>query len=304
MSSVSGVIPATSSVLVGIDAGGSSTRARAMAHARIVHEGQGGPGNPVATGEPALSASYAAAVAGCPPAGHVAACVSGAASPEQQARVAAVLVRLLPGAEVVVHPDYVAAMAAAPADADLVVIAGTGSLACSRTDDGGYATSGGRGWIVGDSGSAARLGRAALEWYCDAPEAASPEFAAAVAREVGSADWRSIVRALSAASSPGALLARAAPLLTCAAEHGAGWARDRLGAEMTALAELAARHAIRHLPQGRELSVALSGGVWASELAQTAFTAALSQRQPGARISRCTLSPLDGALRLAESMSR
>jgi glucosamine kinase len=303
MSTVSSKARAMRPVIVGIDAGGSSTRARAMAHGRVVHDGTGGPGNPVGSAEQTLEASYAAALAGCPAPDHVAACVSGAAGPEQRARITRLLAGLLPGAAVQVLPDYVAAAIAAPAGADLVVIAGTGSLVCSRTPDGSYQTSGGRGWIVGDRGSAASLGRALLEWFSDDPGSAGARIAVAVERQLGSADWRAIVRCLSTATSPAALLARAAPVLTCAAEHGASWASELLDQEMAALAGLAGRHIKRHLA-GREVTrVALSGGVWNSAAAESSFTAAMKRAHPGLEVTRSRLSPLDGALRLAETMA-
>jgi hypothetical protein len=66
--------------------GGSSTRARAACHGVVVFEGSGGPGNPLATDEDTLQASYAAALAGCPDPSYVVACVSGAGSRDQQVR--------------------------------------------------------------------------------------------------------------------------------------------------------------------------------------------------------------------------
>jgi hypothetical protein len=54
-------------VVGGIDAGGSSTWARAVDRGVVVHEGIGGPGNPIAADRQALRASYGAALAGCPP---------------------------------------------------------------------------------------------------------------------------------------------------------------------------------------------------------------------------------------------
>src|SRR6185437_17111265 len=59
-------------VIVGIDAGGSSTRVRAQAGSVLVFEGAGGPGNPVMTGPETVRASYHAALGGCPAASRVA----------------------------------------------------------------------------------------------------------------------------------------------------------------------------------------------------------------------------------------
>lgn len=176
-------------------------------------------------------------------------------------------------------------------------------MVCSRTPDGDCVTSGGRGWILGDFGSAARLGRSALEWFCDDPAAASPEFNADAGSLLGTSDWRNVVSALHATPSPAAFLASAAPLLTRAVARGERWAAMRLEAEMSTLAAMAARHIERHLHGQKTTHVALSGGVWHSPEAASCFTAAMTLTKPGSVIVRSSLSPLDGAVRLAESMA-
>jgi glucosamine kinase len=286
-------------VVLGIDAGGSGTRARAVRRGTVVHEGAGGPGNPVMAGQEIIQASYQAALDGCPAAGRVAACVSGGGGAAQRAQIADLLGSRFPDAVVHVAPDYVAAFLAAPPGSDVCVVAGTGSVVCSRAADGGLAVSGGRGWILGDHGGAARLGRAALEHYvsgaCDVP--------AAVRQIFGDGDWRAIVTAVHALPNPAPLLARAAPLLTAAAESGQSWAVEHLEAEMTALAGTAARHIEQHLDGTAGVRVALSGGVWASPAARSAVTAALERlsRRPPA-VTRSLADPLDGAILLAGSL--
>lgn len=293
---------AQDAVVIGIDAGGSATRARAVARGQVLPDGKGGPGNPLATDSQTLSASYAAALANYPEPDYIAACVSGTENPQQRIRISELLNTIFPNAVVQVHPDYVAAVMAAPADADLVVIAGTGSVVCSRTPEGDYVTSGGAGWILSDFGSAARLGRSALEWFCDDPAGASPEFSADIGSLLGSSDCRNVLSALSATPSPPAFLASAAPLLTRAVARGERWAAVRLQREMSTLAATAARHIERHLHQQEITRVALSGGVWRSPEAETCFTAAMTRTRPGTVIVRSSLSPLDGAVRLADSM--
>lgn len=296
--------PGPRSVAVGIDAGGSSIRVRAVSDGQVLFNGAGGPGNPLSVDEATLKANFAAAVSGCPAADRVAACVSGTGSHERRVQVCGMLTDFFPGAAVTVFPDYVAALSAAPAGSDVVVIAGTGSLVCSGSLAGVHAVSGGRGWILGDHGSASRLGRAALEWYCADPEAAPPDFAAAVERATGLRAWRSIVRAVSASASPAALLAQAAPLLTRAAQEGMAWAVASLDAEMTALAVTTLRHIDRHLAGREDVRVALSGGVWTSSIARQSFAAALTRvAERRVIVQRSKLSPLDGAVRLAMSVN-
>jgi len=170
--------------------------------------------------------------------------------------------------------------------------------------DGAYVTSGGQGWILGDFGSATRLGRAALEWFCDDPVAAGPEFAAEVRSLMGMCDWRDIVTALGASPSPATLLARAAPLLTCAAAREERWATQRLEMEMSALAAQVVRHVEQHRSGRETRHVVLSGGVWQSPQAESCFRTVMARAMPRSSVVKCVRSPLDGAVRLAESMIR
>jgi N-acetylglucosamine kinase-like BadF-type ATPase len=289
-------------VVVGIDAGGSSTRARAVRCGAVIHEGAGGPGNPLVAGPETIHDSYQAALDGCPAATRVAACVSGGGGDAQRAQIAALLSGRFPGAVVHVAPDYIAAFLAAPLGSDVCIVAGTGSVVCSRAADGSFLVSGGRGWILGDHGGAARLGRAALEHYV-ADAGGVP--AASVLQIFGGSDWRFIVRTVHGMPNPAPLLARAAPLLTSAAEDGQRWAVEHLEAEMTALAVTAARHIEQHLAGTSSVRVALSGGVWSSRAARSALAAALEQtsRRP-VTVTRSLADPLDGAIRLAESLQQ
>lgn len=290
-------------VILGIDAGGSCIRAQAVHRGLVLYEGAGGPGNPLSTEAKTLLANYKTALTGCPEPTYIAACVSGAGCHEQRLQIAELLGNFFPQARVLVFPDYVAAYVAAPAGTDVTVIAGTGSLVCSQLDDGTFANSGGRGWILGDHGSAARLGRAALEWFCDDPAAVGKDFTDAVIDLFGSSDWRHIQRALGSAPSRSAYLARAAPLLTSAADYGADWAITRLRDEMSGLATTTCHHIERYLRREDVIKVALAGGVWASQQASSCYGAALASACPAISITRSSLSSLDGAVRLATRMA-
>jgi glucosamine kinase len=292
--------PGSDGVIVGIDSGGSSTRARATLRGATVHEGTGGPGNPLMADPETIRASYHQALANCPDPRRVAACVAGAASEARRVQIAELLAGRFPGAEIRVEPDYVAAFLAAPPGTDVCVMAGTGSAVCSRAADGTYLVSGGRGWILGDRGGAARLGRAALERFVDDPGQA-PECLPVAVREVfGHDDPRLVVRSLHAAPNPAPLLARFGPALTAAAENHVGWAVAVLDEEMLALATTAARHIERHVPAARTVHIALAGGVWRSPAARNSLTAALervSSRTPEVTVSLD--DPVAGAVRLA-----
>lgn len=271
----------------------------------VVYEGSGGPGNPLTADSQTVRASYRRALTGCPAAARVAAGVSGTGSQAQREQIADLLAGRFPGADIRVVPDYIAAFLAAPRGTDACIVAGTGSVVCSRAPDGSYRVSGGRGWILGDHGSAARLGRAALEHFVSQPANVSSSFAAAVHEIFGDNDWRSVVRAMQTARNPAPLLARAAPLLTAAAETQQRWATEQLDAEMMALAATAARHIEQHMPGTAEVHVALCGGVWASQIARSSLTSAIdraSSRQ--VIVTRSLSDPIEGAVRLAGSIRR
>jgi glucosamine kinase len=287
-------------VIVGIDAGGSSTRARAMLSGATVYEGIGGPGNPLTADPETVRASYYQALASCPAAAQVAACVAGAGSEARRAQIAELLAIRFPGAQIRVEPDHVAAFLAAPAGTDACIMAGTGSAVCSRAADGTYQVSGGRGWILGDHGGAARLGRAVLERFVDDPSQASDACTAAIRQVFGDDDWRLVIRSVHTAPDPAPLLARFAPLLTEAAESRTDWAVRVLDQEMLALATTAARHIDRYIPAVRAVHIALAGGVWRSPAARSSLTAAVKRVSSGQPIVTSSVDdPVAGALRLA-----
>jgi glucosamine kinase len=285
-------------VVLGIDAGGSSTRARAVSHGNTVHQGTGGPGNPVTADEETIGSSYQAALARCPPPNRVAACVSGTTDPARRVQIERVLAGHFPDADVRVLPDYTACLMAAPAGTDICIVAGTGSVVCSQAADGTFFFTGGRGWILGDHGSAARLGRAALEHYVSKQEPSS--FADAISQLFGSSERRAVVNAVHAAPNPAPVLARAAPLLTAAAERHLPWAVRLLDEEMGALAASAILHIEQYLPSAPQVQVALSGGVWASRAARASLSWALTETAGrSVTIVRSVRDPLDGAVLLA-----
>ena len=274
-----------------------------MRRGAVVYSGSGGPGNPLTADPETVRASYRSALAGCPAAGRVAACVSGTGHEAQRKQIVDLLAGRFPGAGVLVVPDYVGAFLAAPGGTDACVVAGTGSVVCSRAADGSYQVSGGRGWILGDHGSAARLGRAALEYFVDHPDDVPASFAAAIGEIFGDDQWRSVVRTVQTVRNPAPLLARAAPLLTAAAQARERWATGQLDAEMLALASTTAQHIEQHIPSTPEVRIALCGGVWASPLARASFGSALARASSRRVIvTRSPSGPIEGAVRLAGSI--
>jgi glucosamine kinase len=286
----------TAPVVVGIDAGGTRTRALARHGDGVVHQGEGGPGNPLSTSARHLARSFAEALDGCPDPAIVAVCAAGAAGADGRGRIERLIRQRFPGVTVVVAPDYVAALMAAGADADVVVVAGTGSVVCSRADAGTARVSGGHGWIVGDHGSAARLGRSVLDHHC-AAAGVDATLAAAMHTAYGTSEPARLIAALHGSEAPAAFLARAAPVLTAAALDGHPWAIATLDRQMQALAVTTCAHVERWShPAAR---IALCGGVWRSAAARVAFERAIVRRLPRASVAACATTPTEGAVALA-----
>nr|WP_239523999.1 hypothetical protein [Geodermatophilus normandii] len=248
-------------------------------------------------------ASYTEAFAGCPVADLVVACVAGAGTLDMRAVVEDVVSSLQPGACVHVVPDYVAAWRAVSPIADVAVIAGTGSVVCTPDDSGGWDVSGGRGWILGDHGSAARLGQALLGWYAESPSELPEWVRSELRTRYGSSDWHWLVRILHEGSAPASLLSRGAPILTALADQRHPRATEILRTEMALLAAMTSQHVTRLLGAEAPLRVGLVGGVWRAPSAVTAFAEALSSQHPTLRLADDRpRDPLDGAESLAHDL--
>jgi N-acetylglucosamine kinase-like BadF-type ATPase len=179
-------------LVVGVDAGGTSTRAVvAEVHGAVIGRGSAGPGNPLTVGfeaaAEAMGSAVRAALGSLPPS-RVARGVLGIAGTSC----------LTPGnglpayekvwnsldltAPMVVVGDVVTAFAAgAHAPSGVVLIAGTGAIAAHIDGERVVRTVDGNGWLLGDFGSGRWIGLAALraavrDW--------SSPFAAAVAGQV------------------------------------------------------------------------------------------------------------------------
>jgi N-acetylglucosamine kinase-like BadF-type ATPase len=206
-----------------------------------------------------------------------------------------------------VAPDYVAALLATAVVADMCCIAGTGSLCCSLVE-GRACVSGGGGHLLGDRGSAARYGRAAVELaFALGPRRTPPSLSAALARAYGTSDVVEVARRVYASPSPAAVLGRLAPHVVTAAEEAQGWATAVVEDEVAALAATAGRHiddtGLRNLRGNgnRDVRVALVGGVWHSDLLRVRFADHLAALQPSTTLTvdRSAVAAVAGAVMLA-----
>lgn len=153
-------------LVVGIDAGGTKTRAFAVARGgEIVGRGAGGGANLLSSPDPqgAIGAALREALAGRRPDAVVLACAGGERATDRE-RGRAILASLLgPDVAVEVTHDAKAALYGGnAAGCGVVLIAGTGSIAYGRNGQGDEARAGGWGYLVGDEGSAVWIGTEGL----------------------------------------------------------------------------------------------------------------------------------------------
>jgi glucosamine kinase len=149
-------------LLLGLDIGGSSSRARLVEDGRIVAEAEG-PGANVAALRPRVVESRLRGLLADIALRPIACCAgsAGAEVPAGRERLERILSALLPNCRITVVHDARLVLAAAGFESGIALISGTGSVAYGRDGAGREARAGGWGWLVGDDGSAAWLAREA-----------------------------------------------------------------------------------------------------------------------------------------------
>lgn len=161
-----------SGIVVGVDGGGSKTRALvARADGVVIGEGTAGASNHHTVGEDAARASILGAMkraladAGVPEERPAAACLglAGLDEPSDLASVERWANEMgLAGRVQVVHDTELVLAAGTPSGEGIALIAGTGSVCVGKTRDGEVVRAGGWGWLLGDEGSGFDIGARAL----------------------------------------------------------------------------------------------------------------------------------------------
>ncbi len=295
------------SVYVGLDCGGSSSRVLALdSEGKVVYQGQSGGANLVSTPDARLRRNLYHATEGCPPANYVCGCFAGLVNEDLRKRGEELLRQHFPGAEVRAEPDYTAALFACPSNITVCVIAGTGSLVCSRVD-GHIHKSGGRGYILGDDGSGFQFGRDAVVYFLDNPEECSQSLREAIKAAFGSTtDEGSIVSQVYRLPTPAMTLAKLSKALALDAKAGETYALASIERNTSKLAGIVAAHAARYHSDETILEVGLVGGVWNSAaIIRQQFEQHLRQLLPlqDVRVQKVNRPPLYGAVEIAKEMS-
>ncbi|MFD3497779.1 N-acetylglucosamine kinase [Streptomyces sp. NPDC058678] len=297
--------PPSCPLVVGIDVGGTKTHLRAFAGERSVAD-HVRPSSGWRPHDPVAAAAWLASlVAEALPAGvrPSAVAVGGHAceTPRQCAQIRTAL-QLHFDAPALVMGDAELLVPAAGLDRGVGLVAGTGSVAVGRLDDGSPVQVGGWGAVLGDEGGSAGLVREAVRaaWAAhdrgEEPDALAKSLVAAF----GVAEVPALGAALESAEDVSAEWGRHAPVVFAAAEAGSPLARTVITEGGRALAALVGRLAARGVPVD---DVVIAGStVLAQPALYDAFVSSLAERVPGARTRPLGVAPVEGAVAMARSL--
>lgn len=296
-------------IVIGIDGGGTKTRAivadeRGNAIADAV-----GPGSAVRPGQVEASAETIAnvvrdALASCEMT-HVmprVVCVGVAGAgrePERQDLWQALVSREIAD-EVVIHSDFSVALDDAFGDGPgVLLISGTGSVAFGRSPAGTTARCGGWGPVFGDEGSGAWIGRRALSVVAAAADGREPETAltGAILTAAQLNETTELI-AWAASATPGTI-ATLAPVVLSVAEAGDLRANAIVSLAVEELS-LHVRALARQLfvDERAAVPLALSGGMLSrGSMLRKRLEHRLKSAVPGAQIHAEEVDPARGAVR-------
>ncbi len=224
--------------------------------------------------------------------------------PDRRAMFERLLQEKLPQARVLVLPDYAIALEGATGGAPgVLVIAGTGSIACGRDREGRLMRAGGWGYLLGDEGSGFWIGREAVRAALAAAEGWGEQtlLQEMLANTFGSADCGEWLSALYRTQNPQSLLAQCAPLVSGAAEQGDPLAERILTRAADHLAHLVVQ-IVTHLHLPDDFPVCTVGGVWKSQgvlMARFRRQVAESLPQWRGEVKPPLRTPVEGALLVA-----
>lgn len=291
-------------LVVGIDAGGSKTRAFAVDRAgAVVGRGAGGGANLLSSPDPAgsIAAALTESVGSAKPEAVVLSC-SGGDRPADRERGRAILTQLVgPTVRIEVTHDAIAALYAGnPAGCGVVLISGTGSIAFGRNDEGAERRAGGWGYLIGDEGSAVWLGLEGLRAAAHHADGrgAGTAITAHILRELGAESFMEVIPQLYGRPHPApAILASVRAVGRAAAEADAiAVSIVQRGAHALARAASVVAAELR-LEDG---PVYLAGGAFESlPSLERAVRGELLRMLPRATVEPVSEEPAMGAARLA-----
>ena len=297
-----------SGLVVGIDAGGTKTRAFAVDSAgEVVGRGAGGGANLLSSSDPqgSIGAALNEALGGRR-AEAIVLSAAGADRKVDRERGRDLLARVAPaGARLLVTHDAIAALYAGnPAGCGVVLIAGTGSIAYGRNEEGDEDRAGGWGYLIGDEGSAVWCGLEALRAVAHAVDGrgAPTMLTELLFQELHVAEFQDVLPHLYGKPHPAPAVIAAARALAVAAAQGDAAANSILQRGAVALARAANVVALTlGLPSG---PVYLAGGAFESlPLLQKLVRLELLGVLPRASVEPVREEPAMGAARIAMELA-
>lgn len=294
-------------IYLGIDGGGTKTTCAVGDETRVLATATAGGSNVVRSGEVHARESLHAAVrqacatAQVDPSSIARVCVgaAGAARPEVAALVRRLIAEVTPGVVTVVGDMEIALQAASGGGPGVIVIAGTGSIAYGRGQDGTTVRAGGWGYAISDEGSGQWIGRTAVTAALRARDEERPSaLLEAIGKTWNTESVDALVRVANGSPAPNfaelfAVVLRAAE----AKDEVALRVLHRAGAELAELACIVLR---RMFTAVEGVPLAMSGGVFrASSLVREVFYNSVRAQWPRVDLKTSVVEPVDGALAMA-----
>lgn len=263
--------PAAVRRILGVDAGGTGTRAIVVEGTEVVDRIELGPLNIL------LHSDSAARLASLVADTRVVAAGLGLAGVQSAADAARVLVALREFTSVpiaVTDDSEAAVLGAFDGKPGGVVIAGTGSIACGRDAAGRVVRVGGHGFLLGDDGGGYWIGRECLRAALRAADGSGPPTAATgVVQQMYGDDVRDAVRRVHEAPTDRELLSCLVPLAVAVADDVIDDIFRRAAAHLVLLADTL-RKRLGPIP------VAMVGGVFRVPTVRDAFSTATGGVDP------------------------
>lgn len=296
----------------GIDGGGSKTAAVIADSAlRVLGEAESGPSNHLRVGidtaaanvENALYESLRKAGVTGDEIAWTYCGIAGSEHPDHRRTVVNALSHLFPAGNFTVDSDArIALTAGVGLGRGIALIAGTGSVAFGRNDDGREARAGGWGPTIGDEGSGYWIAIQGLSSVARALDGRGPQttMVELLCTHYGMCDAADLPYFVYAGTTQADDIARYSTLVIEAARAGDARALEIYDEAGRELARIAAAVATRLDLGSANFDVACSGGAFAAaELLLDPLRDALESKFPRARLVAASEAPAIGAIRMA-----
>jgi glucosamine kinase len=291
--------------VLGLDIGGTASRAQLCVGADLLAEGNAASASVVAVG-PARASAALTSLLGQLPLEHGprldAICVgsAGASVPGTREFLTEHLSPLTRSGQVIIVRDAMLILPAAGLRAGIALIGGTGSVAFGSYQ-GRDVQSGGWGYLLGDEGSGYWIMRAAVRMLLDRRDCGAPlgELGERLLKATGANHIAELHEQFYARTQP-RYWASYAPLVLGSADPGAATITAGAAAALASLAVSAAER----LGAPASLPVVLSGGLFRHANLENTVRGAIEERRPGTDVRTLTRQAVTGAVRLALAAAR